>query len=70
MKTITTKEIYYAAMYHIMEKREHEEMINERTYNDLGRYNEISQHRIKKYSEQIDELHAAILEIEKQETAN
>lgn len=64
MKTISNKEIYYAAMYHIMGLIDHEMEINERTRREHGRDNAICQSRIKKYQAQVRELHDEILKAE------
>jgi len=64
MKTITNLELYYMALYSLMEKTQREEERNEEFKKTYDRDNNISIHHIKKYNEQMEELHAEILKLE------
>ena len=65
MKTITTLEIYNMAFNTLLEKLQREEKHNKDFKIEYGRECNIATARIKKYTNQINELHEEILKLEK-----
>lgn len=64
MITITTLEIYNMAYNTLLERWQREESYNKQFIIEHNRESSISIARIKKYKEQIAELHAEILKLE------
>ena len=64
LKTITEYQLLYFAYHALTERIVHEEEINERTKEECGRDNRISQSRLEMYNEQLEEVRERILEIE------
>ena len=64
LKTITEYQLLHLAYHTLSERIAHEEEINERTKEERGRDNRISQSRLKMYNEQLAEVRERILEIE------
>lgn len=69
MKTITTYEIYRHAYHNILALWAAETERNERFIKEYGRENSIAKHRIEKYSAQMDEIHEALLQMEREMSA-
>lgn len=66
-ESLTEKEILTAAYDSILARWAHQIETNENFKAANGRECHISKHWIEKYSKQLDELHAAILELEQAE---
>ena len=69
MKTINTYEIYRHAWSNLLALWSTETERNERFIKEHGRENSIAKARIEKYSSQMDELHEAMLQIEREMSA-
>ena len=64
LKTITEYQLLHLAYHALTERIVHEEEINERTKEERGRDNRISQSRLEMYNEQLEEVRGRMLEIE------
>ena len=69
MKTINTYEIYRHAWNNLLALWSTETERNERFVKEYGRENSIAKARIEKYSAQMDELHEAMIQIERELSA-
>lgn len=69
MKAITTYEIYRHAYHNLLALWSTETERNERFIKEHGRENSIAKHRIEKYNAQMDEIHEALLQMEREMSA-
>ena len=63
-KTITEHEILKLAWFKLLDIRRREEEINEEFKKEYGKTDSISEYRMKKLNEKIEEIRDRILEIE------